>query len=306
VSLDRSFSDPALAAFAAANPTLDLAERFVSVAPGVRLHVVEAGPAGAVPILLLHGFPEFWWGWRKQISALAAAPARLIVPDLRGYNLSDKPRGIAAYRVSVLARDLTVLLDHYGIAKARLAAHDWGAAAVWWALQEYPERFERAVIVNAPALPVLKRALWTSREQRRRGAYLFYFQLPLLPERKIAAGGFRPFRSIFKRSSPPGTFTPEELEVYAAAAARPGALRAMLHWYRAALWLPPRSHRRLPIETPVRLLWGTGDVALPEALVAPTAARCAHCEVVRIPDGGHWVTHTAAAEVNRQLLDFLA
>ena len=300
-----SFVDPALIAFAAEHPGLELRERPVRVFDGVSLHVVEAGPVHGAPVVLLHGFPEFWWGFRKQLPALAQAGFRLIVPDQRGYNLSDKPRGIAAYRQSVLVADLLALLDGLGIERTALIAHDWGGAVGWHALEEHPERFTRAVVVNCPHLSVLKRALWTSREQRRRGSYLFYFQLPWLPERKIAAGGMKPFRSIFKRSSPPGTFTSQELDVYAAAAARPGAIRAMLHWYRAALWLPPRRRRKGPIETPVRLIWGGDDAALGEELIAPTAARCASCEVVRIPGAGHWVPHTATAELNRLLLDFL-
>ena len=299
-----SFPDPSLELFRSAEPDLALRERFVAVARDVRLHVVEAGPEAGPPIVLLHGFPEFWWGWRRQIPALARAGRRVVIPDLRGFNLSDKPRGIAAYRLSVLVRDLVALLDDLGVERARVAAHDWGGTLLWQALADRPERFERALIVNAPPLPVLKRALRSSREQRRAGRYLFYFQLPLLPERKIRAGGFRPLRSIFKRSSPPGTFTPAELEVYAAAAARPGAIRAMLHWYRAALWLAPAW--RVPITTPLRLVWGTGDVALPEALIAPTLACCADAGLVRLEAAGHWATHTAAAEVSRELLDFLA
>jgi pimeloyl-ACP methyl ester carboxylesterase len=300
------FDDPALVALAKEHPGLALRERRVAVAPGVALHVVEAGPIDGEPVVLLHGFPEFWWGFRRQIPALAAAGFRVVVPDQRGYNLSDKPRGVRAYRVEAIVADLLALQDDLGSASMPLVAHDWGGAVAWHALEEHPERFSRAFVVNCPHLDVLKRALWTSRAQRRRGSYLFYFQLPWLPERKIAAGGFRPYRSIFKRSSPKGTFTPEELDVYAAAAARPGAVRAMLHWYRAALWYPFRRSRRGPIEVPVRLVWGDDDAALGEELIAPTAARCASCEVVRIPGAGHWVPHTASAELNRLLLDFLA
>src|SRR6188472_327999 len=124
---DRAFADPALLAFAAAHPGIAFRERSVAGAGGVRLHVVEAGPESGPPVFLLHGFPEFWWGWRKQIPALAGAGLRLVVPDLRGFNRSDKPRGVANYRLGRLIDDLLALFDATGLEKARVAAHDWGA-----------------------------------------------------------------------------------------------------------------------------------------------------------------------------------
>ncbi|MEZ5312559.1 MAG: alpha/beta hydrolase [Thermoanaerobaculia bacterium] len=257
------------------------------------------------PILLLHGFPEFWWGWRHQIGVFAAAGMRVVVPDLRGYHRSDKPRGVRSYRMDLLARDVCDLIEDLGVERARIAAHDWGGAVAWWVAQEFPERVERLAILNVPHPAVLRKTLLTSSEQRRRSRYMLYFQLPFLPERKLAAHGFRAFRSIFRRSSRPGTFSPADLDRYAAAAAEPGALRAMLHWYRAALRHPPQSLRRQPIEPPVRLIWGTGDVALGPEMIEPSAAVCERCELFRLPDAGHWVTHEAADEVNRLLLDFL-
>ena len=298
------FLDPALTHFAAEYPELDLRERFLDL-PGVRLHVVEAGPADGKPVLLLHGFPEFWWGWRRQIPALAAAGRRVVAPDLRGYNLSGKPRGICAYGLDPLTDDLQGLLDNLGPDPADVVAHDWGGAVAWWGALRYPERIARLAVLNIPHPAVMRQFLLHNREQRRRSRYIFYFQLPLLPERKIRAGDFRGFRSIFKRSSRPGTFTAEELGIYAAAAARPGALTAMLNWYRAALWCPPRrpAHRR--VEPPVRILWGLDDVALGADMAAASVERCRSAELFRLPGAGHWVQHEAAGEVNDKLLDFL-
>lgn len=270
------------------------------------LHVVEAGPPDATPVVLLHGFPEFWWGWRRQIAPLSAAGLKVVVPDLRGFNLSGKPRGIRSYRMELLARDVLDLIDDLGVERARIVAHDWGGAVAWWVAQEHPERVDRLAVLNIPHPAVLRKALLASREQRRRSRYLFYFQLPYLPERKIRAGGFRPFRSIFERSSRPGTFSADELDRYAEAAAQPGALTAMLNWYRAGLWYPPKAKRRRRIEPPVRLLWGTGDVALGPEMIEPSAALCERCEVFRFPEAGHWLQHEATERVNSLLLDFLA
>jgi pimeloyl-ACP methyl ester carboxylesterase len=304
------FLDPALAELSAAHPAIDFRERFLD-SHGVRLHVVEAGPADAPPVLLLQGFPEFWWGWRKQIPALVGAGLRVVAPDLRGYNLSDKPRGLRAYGLDALTDDLIALIDDLGPGGARVAAHDWGGVVAWWAAEQFPERFDRVAILNVPHPAVLKRTLRTSREQRRRSRYMFYFQLPFLPERKISKAGYRAFRSIFRRSSAPGTFTAAELDRYAEAAARPGALTAMLNWYRAALWCPPHRRRHAVhggprIRVPVRLIWGTGDVALGAEMIEPSAELCERCEIFRIPTAGHWVAHEATDEVNRLLLDFLA
>ena len=278
----------------------------MSTPSDIALHVVEAGPENGTPVLLLHGFPEFWWAWRHQIGPLAAAGFRVVVPDLRGYNLSDKPRGVAAYRMELLARDILDLAADLGTAPLRIAAHDWGGAVAWWVAQQNPERVERLAILNVPHPAVLRQALRTDPEQRKRSRYMLYFQLPYFPERKLAANDFRALRNIFRRTSRPGTFTDEELAEYARAAGQPRALKSMLHWYRAALRYPPRGTRRGAIVPPVRLIWGTGDAALGAGMIEPSAALCERCEVVRLPDAGHWVEHEAADEVSSLLLDFFA
>ncbi len=279
--------------------------RFVEL-PQVRLHVAEAGPADGRPVVLLHGFPEFWWGWRHQMPALAAAGYRVVAPDQRGYHLSDKPRGLSAYSLDRLAEDVVALFDHLGVERAPLGGHDWGAAVAWWTAIRFPQRVERLAILNVPHPAVLRRALWTDAEQRRKSRYMAYFQLPWLPERKLAADGYRAFRAIFRRSSRPGVFRDADLDRYAAAAACPGALTGMLAWYRAALRRPPRRPASLRVEPPVLMLWGLEDVALGPALVDPSAAFCREVEVVRFPESGHWVLHDEPAAVNERLLAFLA
>lgn len=299
------FLDPALTSFAAENPDLELRERFLDL-PGVRLHIVEAGPEDGRPVLLLHGFPEFWWGWRRQMPAFAAAGRRVVVPDLRGYNLSGKPKGVRAYGLDPLTDDLRGLLDNLGPEPVDVVAHDWGGAVAWWGALRFPEQMARLALLNIPHPGVMRQFLWHDREQRRRSRYIFYFQLPFLPERKIREGDYRALRSIFKRTSLPGTFSPDDLATYAAAARQPGALTAMLNWYRAALWSPPgrAPHRR--VEPPVRLLWGENDVALGAAMASASLPRCREAELTFLPGAGHWVQHEATAKVNALLLDFLA
>jgi pimeloyl-ACP methyl ester carboxylesterase len=296
--------DPAFTAEAEGRPDLLWRSRFTTAA-GVRLHVVEAGPADGRPVLLLHGFPEFWWGWRRQIPALAEAGFRVVAPDLPGYNLSDKPRGLAPYGLDRLTDVLAALLDELGPGPVRVAAHDWGGAVAWWGALRFPEKIARLALLNIPHPAVLRRALVSSAAQRRRSRYMAYFQLPWLPERKLAAADFRAFRAIFRRSSHPGTFREEDLDRYAEAAARPGALTAMLAWYRAALRRPPRRPPHRLVEPPVLLIWGIDDVALGRELAEPSRERCRRGELAWIAGAGHWVQHEAAGEVNRRLLAFL-
>jgi pimeloyl-ACP methyl ester carboxylesterase len=297
-------TDPALEALAAEHPSAALRARFVE-ARGLRLHVVEAGPADGPPVLLLHGFPEFWWGWRRQLPALAAAGWRAVAPDLPGYNLSDKPRGLAPYGLDALTDVLGALLDGLGPGAHPVFGHDWGGAVAWWGALRFPERISRLVISNVPHPAVLRAALRTNREQRRRSRYMAYFQLPWLPERKLAAGGFAPLRAIFRRTSREGTFSGADLDRYAAALARPRALRATLNWYRAALWRPPRRPPHRVVEPPTLILWGENDSALGRELAEPSAARCREAELVFLSGAGHWAQHEAADEVNRRLLAFL-
>jgi pimeloyl-ACP methyl ester carboxylesterase len=298
-------TDPALAAFAAEHPDLPIRERWLE-AGGYRLHLVEAGPADGPPVVLFHGFPEFWWGWRRQLPALAAAGFRAVAPDLPGYNLSDKPRRLGAYRLDRLAALLPAIADDLGAAAAPLVGHDWGGALGWWTALCHPERIARLAILNAPHPSVLRRALRSSPAQRRRNVYMLYFQLPWLPERKLAAGGYRPLRSMLRRTSRPGTFDESELARYAEAAGRPGALGGMLAWYRAGLRRPVPAPPHRIVEPETLILWGVDDVALGRDLVEPSAARCRSVEVVWFERAGHWVQHEDADEVNRRLLAFLA
>jgi pimeloyl-ACP methyl ester carboxylesterase len=159
--------------------TAELKHAFVEVAAGVRLHYVEAGTGPLV--VLLHGFPEFWFSWRHQLPALANAGFRVVAVDQRGYNLSDKPRGLDAYRTSVLAQDVARVIERLGVDRASVVGHDWGGGIAWTFAMGYPERLDRLAILNAPHPGTFVRHLGSPR-QLRKSWYLFFFQLPWLPE----------------------------------------------------------------------------------------------------------------------------
>jgi epoxide hydrolase 4 len=278
-------------------------ERFVQT-NGLRLHLVEAGPEGGPPVVLLHGFPEFWYGWRRQIEPLADAGFRVIVPDQRGYNTSDKPDGVAAYRVETLARDVVGLLDAAGLERAAIAGHDWGGVVAWWLGLAHPERVGRLAILNAPHPAVMRRHLRSSLGQMRRSWYVLFFQLPRLPERFLARDGFANLARAV-RGGGRGTCTDEDLALYREAWAQPGALRAMVSWYRAALRPGGGRLPRLRVSVPTLLLWGARDRFLGREMARPSVDLCDRGTLEVFETATHWLQHDEAVAVSERLAAFL-
>ncbi len=281
-----------------------LAHRYADLGD-VRLHYVEAGEGPLV--LLLHGFPQFWYEWRHQIPALVEAGFRVVAPDMRGYNLSDKPPGVRAYRVQVLAHDVERLILACGEQTAAVVGHDWGAIVAWFAAMRYPERVERLAILNVPHPARFMDGL-LSPQQLLRSSYVFFFQIPRLPEEVIRAGDFALLRSVL-RGDPvrPEAFTSEDIERYVRAMARPGALTATLNYYRALLRHPRETQALLKrIEAPVLVIWGEKDRALSRWLADPPPLWVPNLlRVERLPEASHWVAEDRPWEVNTLLLDFL-
>ncbi len=274
---------------------------------GIHLHVVEAGPSSGPLVVLLHGFPEFWYGWRHQIPALAQAGFRVWVPDQRGYNLSDKPRGVSSYGLDLLARDILGLLDAAGAARAKVVGHDWGAAVGWWLAARYPERLERYVAINVPHHAVMAKALRGSWAQIKKSWYIFYFGIPWLPESNLRANSFDMMVRSLKHTSRRGTFSDEDISRYREAWGRPGAVTGMLNWYRAAirqnLLRPPKPQQ---IEVPTLLIWGAQDRFLGQEMAQPSIDLCREGRLEVIQEATHWVMAEEPEQVNRLLLEELA
>ncbi|HLO32061.1 MAG TPA: alpha/beta hydrolase [Anaerolineales bacterium] len=272
---------------------------------GIRLHLVQAGPKSGTPVLLLHGFPEFWYGWRKQIPALAHAGCRVIVPDQRGYNLSDKPRGLKAYDMRELVNDVVGLIDGLDYEKVNVIGHDWGAAVAWMLAIWNPERLHRLSIINVPHPTVIRRFLLRDLEQIRRSWYIFFFQLPWLPELSMRAGNWRGAARAMRGSGKVHTFTNGDMEKYKEAWSQPGAMTAMINWYRAAAWYPPQINNDMRVKIPTLMLWGVNDVALTYRMARPSMDYCDDGKLILFPDATHWVQLDAAEDVNHMLIDFL-
>jgi pimeloyl-ACP methyl ester carboxylesterase len=279
-------------------------ERFVH-ANGIRLHLVEAGPATGPPVVLLHGFPELWYGWRGQIGPQAAAGFRVIVPDQRGYNTSDKPAGVAAYRVDALAADVVGLLHAAGLERASIVGHDWGGVVAWWLGLAHPERVERLAILNVPHPAVMRRHLLSSPRQMLRSWYVFFFQLPGLPERFLARDDFANLARAV-RGGRRGTCTDEDLGVYREAWAQPGTLTAMVNWYRAAFRSAGRRLSRLRVSAPTLVLWGARDRFLGREMAEASVSLCDDGRLEIFETATHWLQHDEADAVNDRLVRFLA
>ena len=271
---------------------------------GLQLHAVAAGPADGPLVILLHGFPECWRGWHRQIPPLAAAGYRVVVPDQRGYNLSDKPPQVSAYRLDRLGGDVLALLDHLRRDTAYLAGHDFGAAVAWWLLIAHPQRFQAAAILNVPHPQVMRRKLRTSLRQLGRSWYIFAFQVPWLPEWWLSRHQFHALAQSLLATSRAGTFRPEDLDAYRRAWAQPGSLRAMLQWYRAAFRsgfvAPAPAEGRVSV--PVVILWGEEDRFLGREMATESLAFCDQGRAILFPGVSHWIQHEEPERVANALI----
>jgi epoxide hydrolase 4 len=268
-----------------------------------RLHYVETGEGPL--IVLLHGFPEFWYGWRLQIGALAAAGYRVVAPDLRGYNLSSKPDGLAAYTAGPLAADVRGLIHERGAESAFLVGHDWGGTVAWTAAMNHPEVVERLAILNAAHPRKLNEGL-RHPSQLRRSWYFFFFQPPGLPERRVSAHRWRFFQNFLRDARPP--YTSAEFDRYVEAWSQPGTATAMINYYRAAVRPPKGTKPQLrPLSAPTLVVWGQRDRYLGTDLAEPHREDVPNLDrVERLPDASHWVHHDEAERVTRLLVDFFA
>ena len=271
----------------------------------VRLHYVEAGEGPLV--VLLHGFPDFWYGWRLQIAPLAAAGFRVVAPDMRGYNLSATPPGIASYRAALLAGDVRDLIaERGGDDGALLAGHDWGGAVAWATAMRHPDSVRRLAILNVPHPRRMYEGLRTAR-QLRRSWYMLLFQLPGVSERLLRVRRFRALRRPFADARP-GTYGDSDIDRYVEAWSQPGALTSMLDYYRAAARAGgPGGRGMRPVTAPTLVIWGERDRHLGAELAEPDPVDVPNLErVVRIPTASHWVAQDEPELVNRLLMEFFA
>jgi epoxide hydrolase 4 len=280
-------------------------------ANGIGFHALADGPADGPLVLCLHGFPELGRSWRHQLPALASAGYRAVAPDLRGYGETEL-RG--PFDLPTLVEDVAALVAVLGRERAVVMGHDWGGAVAWSVAARRPSVVERLVVLNCPPPQILARAIVRSPAQLRRSWYVLFFQLPWLPERRMAANAAEVVaRALVGGSHRREAWTREEVDAYRAAFARPGRAKAAIDWYRAGFRRsvrPRRGRARATVAAPTLVLWGVEDRFLGRELVTLERLRDAFSEgnvpsVVLIEDAGHFVQNEAPERVNDELLRWL-
>lgn len=271
---------------------------------GITMHYVEMGDPAGPPVILLHGFPEFWYSWRHQMPALAAAGYRVIAPDQRGYNRTSKT---GPFGVETLVADIRALQEALGIERSDIVGHDWGAIVAWAFPAYFPQHTRKLAVLNGPHPEAYKDTCRRRPIQLLKSWYMGFFQVPWLPEALVRMRNYAVLRKLFADLPKPYA-TDADVERYVDAARQPGALTAMINWYRA---LPAqlRNKAALPdttIRVPTCVLWGERDAFLSKACNDTLPAYVPELEIHYLPGSSHWVQLDNPGEVNRLLLAFLA
>lgn len=272
---------------------------------GIRLHVRQDGPEEGPLVILLHGFPEYSYCWKQQIPYLAAAGYRVWTPDQRGYNLSDKPDGIESYSLDELAADVVGLINAAGQKKIFLIGHDWGAAVAWWVATKYPDRLSKMVVMNVPHWAVMQKHLRSNFTQLLKSWYIFFFQIPRIPEILARQCNWSLLTKLLKNSSRKNTFTNSDIDKYREAWSQPKAFSSMLNWYRSFVQKPPTPPSNPRITVPTLLIWGTKDKFLGQEMAQPSIDLCDDGRLILIEEATHWVQHEEADRVNESISLFL-
>jgi epoxide hydrolase 4 len=280
---------------------------------GIRLHYAEAG-SGKL-LLFLHGFPEFWYEWKRQIEEFSR-DFHVVAPDLRGYNLSSKPPDVAQYKIDLLLEDVRGLIRQLGHDKCILAGHDWGGFIAWAFAGLFPQYVEKLIIINAPHPTVFLRELRENPAQRQASQYMLLFRNPEI-EKVLAADNFASFdRLLLQPCVDHGYFNEDDRRAYLDAWSQPGALTGGLNYYRAAELGPLEDGSAIPeqlasmlgnlvIHAPTLVIWGEQDPYVLTGNLNGLERFVPRLELLRVQDGSHWVIHEKPDLVNSYIRDFI-
>jgi pimeloyl-ACP methyl ester carboxylesterase len=271
------------------------------VSNGIKLHYVTQGEGPLM--LMLHGFPEFWYSWRHQIPEFAK-DYKVVALDLRGYNESDKPSEQSAYGMNEFIKDIEGVIQGLGYDRCILVGHDWGGAIAWCFAYAHPEMVERLIVLNIPHPAKFAEGL-RNPQQLLRSSYAFFFQLPVLPELLIQWSDYQAIESALKGMAiNKSTFSQADIEIYKDAASKRGALTAMINYYRNAFssfWQQKWSL----LEVPTLMIWGENDTALGKELTYGTEQYVRNFQIRYIPNCSHWVQQERPDLVNEYIREFL-
>jgi len=268
----------------------------------VQLHIVTGGDPDAPLVILLHGHPDFWYGWRDQIGPLIEAGFRVVVPDQRGCNLSEAPEGIDAYRLSELSADVCELIHSEGQESAHVVGHDFGGFVAWNVALRQPSIVDRLGIINVPHPTVYRDTLKSSPQQIARSWYVWFYQVPKLPEWMLRRNGMDNMVASLEVTSNPGTFDEDTIERYRAAWRHTG-VHPRINWYRGfrRSGSPPRN----TVTQPTLICWGEDDIALRPSMAEQSVDYCETGQLRMFPNASHWVHHERE-EVTEELLRHLS
>jgi epoxide hydrolase 4 len=268
---------------------------------GITLETAVTGPKGGPLIVLLHGFPDLWQGWHRQIGPLAESGFRVLAPNLRGYGHSDKPAGVSAYDLDILAQDVMELAATEEHAKFHLVGHDWGGIVAWWTAARFPGRISRLTVLNAPHPGVFGRYLFRNPGQMLRSWYVGFFQIPYLPEGLLHAHNFHLLRRCLESTAPPGLFSEANFEILREGWSQPGSLTAMVNYYRA-VFRRSRKSLQVAVAAPTVILMGNQDPTEEPGLAAASQELCSHSRVIVLDGVYHWPQREAPAPLLAELL----
>ncbi len=289
--------------------------QFAALSNGTRLHYASAGTPGKPLLLFAHGFPEFWYEWQAQLAEFGI-DHYAVAPDLRGFNLSDMPADLAAYKARHIVDDLRLLTAHLGYDKLVLVAHDWGGAIAWNLAIAQPKLLRQLIIINSPHPYLFMQALATDAKQKAASEYMNWLRADG-SEKALENNDFALLDGFFNgMGQPPATwFTSEVRARYHQCWSR--GLRGGINYYRASPLHPPSAGHTGPLNldlkpenfrvtVPTRVIWGERDIALPASLLEGLEQLIPDLRIVRIPDGSHWVIHEQPQRINQLIRGFLA
>lgn len=272
----------------------------------VKLHYIEEGSGDKV-IFLLHGWPEFWYSWRFQIPALVEAGFRVFAPDLRGFNLSDKPKTLEAYSLENVGKDIVQFIEKLDIKKAHIVGHDWGGALAWHLGLHYPEKVEKLAVLNSPYPAIFYKHLRSNPSQLFKSWYMLFFQIPVLPEFLLKLNLSFFFKKALRDwAYNKAAFSDEVIDKFVEAYSQENAMKSSINYYRAGLrFSSAKKEKGRKIQSPTLLIWGENDKALGKDLTIGTENYINNTfELKFIPQCSHWVQQDAPDLVNKYLVAF--